>query len=54
MVTRILDGIPQAFEDEIATNFVFGALMLQIPNLQQQARRQHGGVTGHMVAEQEA
>jgi hypothetical protein len=39
----LLNGIAQALENEDAANLVFGALMLQVPNLQQQVRRQHGG-----------
>jgi hypothetical protein len=31
----LLDGIAQALEDETIANLVFGALMLQVPNLQQ-------------------
>ncbi len=40
---ELLDGIAQALEDKVAANLVFGALMLQVPNLQQHVRRQHGG-----------
>jgi len=39
---ELLDGIAQALEDKVAVNLVFGALMLQVPNLHQHARRQHG------------
>jgi len=38
----LIDGIAEALENEAATNLVFGALMLQVPNLQH-VRRQHGG-----------
>ncbi len=30
---KLLDGIAQALEDETACDLVFGALMLQVPNL---------------------
>jgi len=40
---QLLDGITQALEDKVVTNLVFIALLLQVPNLQWQARRQHGG-----------
>jgi hypothetical protein len=32
---ELLDGIAQPLEDEVVVDFVFGALMLQVPNLQQ-------------------
>jgi hypothetical protein len=31
---QLLDGIAQAFEDEAATNLVFVALLLHVPNFQ--------------------
>jgi hypothetical protein len=40
---ELIDGIVQALENETTTNLVFGALMLQVPNLHQHVRRQHGG-----------
>jgi hypothetical protein len=40
---ELLDGIAQALEDKVATNLVFGVLMLQVPNLHQHPPRQHGG-----------
>jgi len=44
----LLDGIAQTLEDETVANVVFGVLMLQVPNLQQQVTRQHGGsLQGH-------
>jgi hypothetical protein len=34
---ELLDGIAQALEDKTTSNLVFGALMLQVPNLHQPA-----------------
>jgi hypothetical protein len=40
---ELLGRIAQALKDEVAANLVFGVLMLQVPNLHQHPRSQHGG-----------
>ncbi len=40
---QLLDGFTQALENKVVTDLLFTTLLLQVPNLQWQAKRQHGG-----------